>query len=298
MLSILIPVFNVDVRELVKDLNQQVSLIGIDFEIRLYDDGSDAKYKSLTNELAEIQSVIIQDSDKNIGRSAIRNKLAKEAQGDWLWFLDCDGKVAQNQNLSSVFWKEKSENQIVSGGRIYQYESPENTKLQLHWLWGSQRELLDSKARMKDPVSHFLSNNFIVHKGLFQKLSFDTLLFGYGYEDTLFAAEAKTKGFEVKHIENPVLHDGLEPADAFLKKIEESLDNLHRLKDICAEKNIQFPVKSKLILAYRILNFPIIRQLFGSWFARNASIWRIQLLGKNPDLKTFDAYRLAYLLNQ
>jgi glycosyltransferase involved in cell wall biosynthesis len=298
MLSVLIPVFNEDVRNLVNDLNNQLIELGFPFEVRVYDDGSNQHIKDLNKTIASNDTIIYEELPKNIGRSAIRNKLAQEAKGDWFWFLDCDSQVGENTSLVKLFWEEKSENSILSGGRVYQNTEPENKRLKLHWLWGSQRELLDTELRMKDPVNNFLSNNFMLHKSTFEKVRFDTMLFGYGYEDTLFAAEAVKEGISIKHIENPVIHAGLEPADAFLKKIEESLDNLYRLKDICKEKGIPFPVKSKLMLAYKVLNFPIIKQLFGAWFVRNSNIWRIQLLGKNPDLRTFDAYRLAYLLSQ
>lgn len=298
MLSVLIPVYNEDVRSLAKELNSQLSQLSIDFEIRIYDDGSSPEWHALNQELASVSAIVYKELESNIGRSAIRNKLAEEAKFEWLWFLDGDSKVGQNDQLCETFLKEKINNTIVSGGRVYQENPPKNYQLKLHWIWGSERELLNTEERMKDPVNHFLSNNFILPKSVFTQVKFDTLLFGYGYEDTLFAAEAVKSGIKIKHINNPVVHDGLEANDKFLKKIEESLDNLYRLKDICKEKNIPFPVKSKLMLAYRLLSFPIVKQLIGSWFKRNGSIWRIQLMGKNPNLRTFDAYRLSYLLNQ
>lgn len=298
MISVLIPVYNEDVRNLVKEISTQFKELEVDYEIRVYDDGSFQEWHLKNSELKSYPQVVYEQLESNIGRSAIRNKLAADASFDWLWFLDGDSAIDPKTKVCKNFLEAKEENTIVSGGRIYQNSSPDDYKLLLHWLWGSKRELLDSEERMKSPINHFLSNNFILPKAVFEKVKFDTLLFGYGYEDTLFAAEAAKNGIYIKHIENPVLHDGLEPNDKFLKKIEESLDNLYRLKDICKEKGIPFPVKSKLMLAYRVLRLPVFKQLIGSWFKRNASIWRIQLMGKNPDLRTFDAYRLAYLLNQ
>lgn len=296
MLSVLIPVFNTDVRELVIELKRQCLELPIPFEIRLLDDGSQEKYKEINKEISNFEHVAYSELERNSGRSAIRNKLASEAKYEWLWFLDCDGDARVNPHLAKTFWDNKAENTLLSGGRIYQAEAPENKKLLLHWMWGSERELLDPQARMKDPANAFLSNNFIIHASLIEKIPFDTMLFGYGYEDTLFASELLNSGYSIAHINNPVLHAGLEPNDVFLKKIEESIHNLLRLRDICEEKNIAFPVKSKLVTAATILRFPIIKQLIGSWFIRNESIWKLELLGPQPSLRTFDAYRLAVLL--
>jgi glycosyltransferase involved in cell wall biosynthesis len=296
MLSVLIPVFNTDVRELVIELKRQCSELPLPFEIRLIDDGSEDKFKQINREISQLEHIEYSELERNIGRSAIRNKLAFEAKYEWLWFLDCDGDARVNPHLAKTFWENKGEEKLLSGGRIYQPETPDNKKLQLHWIWGSERELLDPQARMKNPANAFLSNNFILHKSLIEKIPFDTMLFGYGYEDTLFATELLNSGYTIAHINNPVLHAGLEPNDVFLKKIEESLHNLIRLKDICKEKNIEFPVKSKLVLAAKILRLPLIKQLIGSWFIRNENIWKIQLLGPQPSLRTFDAYRLAVLL--
>jgi glycosyltransferase involved in cell wall biosynthesis len=297
MLSVLIPVYRYDVRDLVNELHRQCTALSIPFEIRLLDDGSGDKSCLTNKEVEQLSNVVWTELAKNIGRSKVRNSLAKSAKYEWLWFLDCDGDARVNPTLARTFWEEKDANTLLSGGRIYQANPPENHTLFLHWLWGSQRELLDPEIRMKDPVTTFLSNNFFLHKSLLECVPFDSYFHGYGYEDTFFAAELIHAGYKIKHIKNPVLHAGLENAKDFLKKIEESLDNLSRLKDRCEEKNIPFPVKSKLMKAYRVLNFPLVRPLFSRWFSRNLPYWKIQLLGKSPDLKTFDLYRLGFLLD-
>ena len=300
MLSVLIPVYRYDVRDLVRELHRQcLRLPGqIPFEIRLLDDGSGESYCKINSELSELEYVVWEESPVNMGRSKVRNAMSEKAKYDWLWFLDCDGDAVINPQLASTFWNARKEDTLISGGRIYQTDAPENERLYLHWLWGSQRELLDPEIRMKDPVTNFLSNNFIIHRSLLEKIPFDTQLLGYGYEDTLFAAELTKAGYKIQHINNPVLHAGLENSKDFLSKIEESLDNLFRLKELCAEKGISFPVRSKLMLLYRLINFPLFRPFFAKWFIRNKPHWRNQLLGKNPSLSIFDLYRLAFLLDQ
>jgi hypothetical protein len=298
MLSVLIPVYRYDVRDLVRELHHQCLQLEIPFEIRLLDDGSGESYCKINTEISELDNVFWDESPLNTGRSKVRNTLSTSANYDWLWFLDCDGDARINNQLASTFWSVRKEDTLISGGRVYQTEAPENERLYLHWLWGSKRELLDPEIRMKDPVTTFLSNNFIIHRSLLEKIPFETQLVGYGYEDTLFAAELIEAGFKIQHINNPVLHAGLENSKDFLNKIEESLDNLFRLKELCSSKGISFPVRSKLMLLYRLINFPLFRPFFAKWFIRNKPHWRNQLVGKNPSLQVFDLYRLAFLLDQ
>ena len=298
MLSVCIPVYQQQVAKLVYELHKQCNDLNIPFEICLIDDFSSEFIRKSNHALSHLPEVRYTELEYNIGRSAIRNRLAAEARYDWLWFLDCDGDATVNPNLAKTFWDARDEHSLLSGGRIYQAQMPEKASLRLHWKWASERELLDPEIRMQDAVTNFLSNNFFIHKNILKQVPFDSVLYGYGYEDTLFAAELVQAGFTIKHINNPVLHDGLESSDVFLKKIEESMYNLFRMKEICREKKLRFPVKSKLILAYRILKLPVIKQLIGIWFIRNTQLWRMQLQGKNPSLKTFDAWRLGVLLNE
>ncbi len=42
---------------------------------------------------------------------------------------------------------------------------------------------------------------------------------GYGHEDTFIGIELERKNIHTRHINNPVLHNRLETANAFIKKI-------------------------------------------------------------------------------
>jgi glycosyltransferase involved in cell wall biosynthesis len=237
MLSILIPVFNYRMEALVSEISMQCKRLNLHHEFILLDDGSETEYKignsRLADEFAELRYI---ENTKNLGRSASRNRLMHESRGEWLWFLDCDGRVHLNNKLVENFWNQKDEKTLLSGGRVYARQAPADKSKYLHWLWGSQRELIDPTKRMTDPVNNFLSNNFIISRQLIEAVRFDTRLNGYGYEDTLFAARCIEQGFRIKHIENPVLHEGLESTEDFIQKIEESLHNLIRLDAVCYEE--------------------------------------------------------------
>ena len=89
MLSILIPTYNYNIEALVTELHAQATACGIDFEILCYDDCSTnldliASNKSI-NLLKNTSYKVLKS---NIGRSAIRNLLAKDAHYDLLLFLN------------------------------------------------------------------------------------------------------------------------------------------------------------------------------------------------------------------
>jgi glycosyltransferase involved in cell wall biosynthesis len=294
MISVLIPVFNVDVTALLEQLHGQCLGLNIPFEIICLDDASDAIFKKKNEDACALLSFTKHISNElNLGRSASRNKLISEAKFEWVYMLDCDADVTDNPFLLKNYWNQKNANTILSGGRIYDSTEPVNAQYYLHWKWASKRELIDVEARMKNPVLHFLSNNFFFHKEIVQRIPFDKSLKGYGYEDTLWAAEITANGFEIKHIYNPVKHIGIESIAHFLMKIEESLYNLVRLQKLCAQKEIPFPVTSKLYQAgLFFVNLPFqnfINSIF--LFLQKMSVNRLKKT--KPMLFWLDVFRLS-----
>jgi len=298
MLSICIPVYNYDIRELIGEITTQCEELNLNYELICVDDCS-------TNlQLAKINKVFFKENAnskvryevllENKGRSAIRNYLVSKSKFSFCWFLDCDGKIGENKNLVKTFLQHLKANNVVSGGRIYQKEIPNNRLLRLHWTWASKRELLDVSQRMKQPVQHFLSNNFIAHKDILLQVPFSEELTGYGYEDTFWASQIVNKGITIQHINNPVIHDGLEINIDFINKIEESIYNLIRLKSICIKSKIEFPVKSKLTKLAELLNKPIISEFSSFFLTKNKSKWKSKLLSDDFNLFIFDLYRLAF----
>ncbi len=96
----------------------------------------------------------------------------------------------------------------------------------------------------------------MLHKSTFEKVSFDTLLYGYGYEMLYSPLEAVKAEYKIKHIENPVIHAGLS-GGCFLKKIEKKASTTSIASRIFVKKRHSFRLKSKLMLAYKVLNFQL-----------------------------------------
>lgn len=298
MLSVLIPVYQVDVKNLVLELDRQCNSLGIIYEIVILDDGSSDEFRTKNKGLMQAcKSMHYHENSENIGRSASRNKLIDLARYDWCWFLDCDSDARQNPSLAETFWKSKKNDTLISGGREYYSNEPENRQFYLHWLWGSERELLDPELRMKDPINHFLSNNFFLNKNLLLKVKFNTKIKGYGYEDTFFAAQLIQEGFSIVHIKNPVIHAGLDAAPEFITKIEESLKNILLLEKICLEEKQKNPLNSKLIRWNKFFRHFLPGFIRIPLFRIPLSSLRKKLFGKRPNLLQFDLYRLFFLLS-
>ena len=227
MFSVLIPCYNQDVTRLINDLHQEGLQLSIPFEIRCYDDGSAPKYKENNSALASLDKVRYTELPTNIGRSAIRQKLAAEAAFDKLIFLDGDSGLTENGLLKE--YHRLARHPFVAGGRIYPPKPPDEAALVLHWVYGVQRETVPMAQRKATPAAYFHSNNFMIDKQLFLDSGFDQGLEGYGYEDLLFAKRLQQKGIEVKHITNPIIHLQLDAADAFLEKTRNAVKNLKQL---------------------------------------------------------------------
>ena len=84
MLSILIPIYNHDVRKLVVALAEQCQKCRIRYQILCFDDGSKERYKKINRQLETIYGVSYLEFEHNMGRARIRNKLGFNAMYDQL----------------------------------------------------------------------------------------------------------------------------------------------------------------------------------------------------------------------
>ena len=224
MLSICIPVYNVDVTKLVSDLHTQIQEINESIEIVLIDDASDIENKAKNRLLKEYCKII--ELEINVGRSKIRNLFVSECKNPYLLFLDCDSEIISSIFLEKYIQELKRLNpKVLFGGSIYSENCPEK-KYFLRWKTSRNRESKSIQDRESNFNWGFKTNNFIIEKELLQKIAFNENLCGYGHEDTLFAFDLFRANVSVIQSDNAVLNAHLDTNHVYLKKTKEALANL------------------------------------------------------------------------
>ncbi len=293
MLSVLIPVYNFDVTDLVNVLNKQCLNAGISYEIILLDDASDETFKKGNRKLKSVRNVIYRELDKNIGRSKIRNKLAVLASYPYLLFLDCDSKIGRRDFIEN-YLSNCNGRGVVCGGLNYSMLKPEMDDQYLRWTYGHYREYKSVCERQKNPNASFSSFNFLISKSIFDRIRFNEDLKSYGHEDTLFGYELMKNNIIIKHIENPVIHIGLETNEQFIEKTREGIKNLKRIMKINGnEKRLMRDIT--ILWYYKLFKKLRLRKLAEFIYRKAEKKLYNNLTGKQPKLLYFDLYKLGYL---
>lgn len=278
-LSVLIPTHNYDCSELVRSLLQQLPENG-DAEIVVGDDCS-AEVVSFNE-----KRVRIYRPEHNLGRAAIRNELAKEAKGEWLLFIDSDAKVASPTFIADYL--EASEKaQVVCGGTGNLPACP-RPKAQLRYDYEvSAEKRLTVSYRQAHPYGQFATFNFLIKRSLFLSICFDENLKEYGHEDTLFGLELKRKGIPILHIENKLIHLGLEDADVYLKKTETALRSLAKMP-LEQQENVRISALALRLKRWHLSG--LVRLLF----KLTKPLLLSNLLGRHPNQWLFAFYKLGF----
>jgi len=288
LLSILIPVYAYDVRPLVYDLHQQAQALAVPWEILLLDDASPPAWQHLNQSLGELAGVTYHELPQNSGRAAIRNTLARQAQYDYLLFMDCDSGVAAPAYLNRYLQALLPET-VLCGGRTYQ-ATPPPPPFYLHWWYGCQREVKSARERSQAPYAGFMTNNFVVPRTRFLAIGLDERLRQYGHEDTLFGLQLQQAGIPILHLDNPLLHLGLEPAAEWLQKQRQAIDNLYELY-------LLYPaLQTRALVAWRRLHRSGLLRWGYPWLQRQARRWEKQLVEQpKPALHLLDMLKLVWL---
>lgn len=274
-LSILIPVYNQHIASLCASLHKQATQLNTNFQILFLDDCSDLSISYINMKVNQLSNVNYKVLTENIGRAAIRNKLFELAKYDFCIIMDGDVSIIEDDYLEN-YLKLASEDVILVGGHVYHPEAPKDQSLFLHWFYGTQVESKTASERQKNPYHSFMTSNFACYKSTFEKIRFEEELRQYGHEDTLFGIKAAEQHIVIKHIENPVRHDGLDQSEIFLSKQKQAVQNLKRLY---SEEKYRTSLQKHIALI-KVSRWPIpwfIIELFSGWIHKN-------LTGKTPKI--------------
>ena len=289
MISILIPIFNWDVSELVRKLQRQCEMLHVPFEILAFEDGSDPVWQQKNSGLGDFFGINYRIFSSNLGRSRIRNELADQAQYPFLLFLDCDSGILR-EDFIKQYLDQLQEETVLYGGREYQKAPPSEKALLLHWRFGRYREQLTVTERQKEPYHRFMTNNFLIPRSIFQSIRFDERLLQYGHEDTLFGLELRKRSVSILHLDNPVIHLGLETADSFLEKNRQAMQNLAFLLQDHPD------LETRLLGSFRQLKKWKLAGLAYSFLSLILPWLRRDLLSTDPHLQSLDLFKLYSFL--
>jgi len=292
MISILIPVFDYDIVALVHSMKDGLAKVPEFGEIIIGDDGSSpecrAKYHALEGE--GVRLVI---SEKNIGRSAIRNKLAMEAKGEHLLFLDADTMIAGTAESYLHNWATHADKaNVICGGIIYPETEPGDPDKLLRWKYGRYREQKKASERNKHPHSSFSTFNFLIEKSILTRIRFNEELKQYGHEDTLLGYQLKKAGIDILHIDNSLIHEGMETNREYLNKTRLGIENLSQLYDKVTDK-AAFSESVGMLRIYNRLSIFRLTRILAGIFIRYRERMEIRLDSAKISLYLFGFYKVS-----
>ena len=293
MVSVLISVYNQDPSSLVHDLLIQLEDSGSPFEIILGNDASDSKFMPIFRGLEGLNGVIVFHADINLGRSKIRNTLASQAKYPYLLFIDGDAGIKSSDFVSSYLDKARADT-VICGGTAYSDTAPETQDELLRWKYGVAREARPAIRRVQKPYSSFSSFNFFIPAEVFDDIRFNEKILRYGHEDTIFGIELENKNYPVIHIDNQLIHKGLETAGLFLHKTRDSVEGLVELMN-SYENPDDLIKKVRLLSKYRKLRKWGLSSLLTMINKSSGKRIRKNLTGPAPSLRLLDLYKLCIL---
>ena len=289
MLSVLIPTYNYKVYDLVKGLQSQIEALPVPVEIIVIDDCS-KDFKAENEPINELRHCSYVYSEKNAGRTATRSKLADLAKFQWLLFLDADVQP-KHENFIGVYlsYIQDTNNDVVFGGINYQDEKPPEDQL-LRWIYGRDREAKSVAQREKSPY-FIISQNLLIKKNIF--LAANTVKENFYGLDNFFSNQLKRQNAKVSHIDNPVIHLGLETNSAFVTKALKAVETTVIFEEKGHMDNADRPLQK----SYLILKSLGLSKLFNFTISKFKGKMERNFLSAKPNLFWFDLYRLAYYID-
>jgi len=288
MLSILIPVYNYDIRALVNTIHKQLIQSDIEFEIIVGEDSPKNHIESINKEIKKLKNTQYTSNKQNIGRVATRQQLAEKAIYRWLLFLDADVMPKSEKFIINYLKFINSNYRVIYGGFYYKTEKPDVNRV-LRWKYGRSKEQLKAVKRNISPYRVVISANMLIKKQTFLDLNSRITRKGYGY-DNYFGAKLKEHAIKIFHIDNEVIHLGLECNEIYLKKIESAIETLLNLYENNELKNSE----NSLLKAYHKLKPLGLIGLIVWLFKKFRKNLKSNILGPNPNIQLLQFYKLAY----
>lgn len=293
MFSILIPTYNYACTKLVQQLAQQAEQLfalqknALSYEIIVGDDGStDIHSVRINRSIQSFPHCFFAERGCNVGRASIRNWLAEKASQPYLIFIDSDA-IVDDPNYLMRYYQACTHHKVICGGvkNINTLPSPQHS---LRFFYEKNADRYRNAAqRSKSPYDQFTTFNFCIARNLFLKIKFNEQNIDYGYEDTYFGICLEKESIPILHIDNNLVHNGIDTNLEFLKKTESALLNLYAMNAGLKEKATVSRIAIKLKRIHLLSFICFFHHTFKLLEKRN-------LLGKNPSLLIFSLYKLGF----
>ena len=291
-ISLLIPVLDYDIVALVHSMKNAMGKVPELHEIIIGDDGSLPEYREKYRSL-EGNGVKLIVSGKNIGRASIRNMLAREAKGDYLLFIDADAMLPATAEAYLRKWISKAGlARVLSGGILYHESPPGDPDKLLRWKYGMMKEQKKAADRNKHSNAGFSTFNVLIEKSVFSKIRFNEELRQYGHEDTLMGYQLRKAGISILHVDNGLIHEGLESNKEFLAKTKLGIENLSKLYDMVTDRKA-FSQTVRMLRLYNKLRLFRLTRILAGVFIKYRDRMEIRLDSNKISLNLFSIYKIC-----
>lgn len=244
MISVIVPVYNVEkyIKECLKSISEQTFR---DFELILVDDGSSDTSVNVAREYLENKDFKWKIIEKeNGGQSSSRNEGLKQAEGEYVIFIDSDDVVSKDF-LSSLY--ENISDDCDLSFCNFQYvktqDPPEDDLKDVHYL--DRNEFIDSflKRTIGFVVpSMMFKRSFLLDNDLFfrEKIRYS--------EDQLFIWEVIFKTKKAAYLPRKMYGYYLRGQSIMTgSPYEKIVNGFHVYKDFCDELKSEYPEYEKQI---------------------------------------------------
>jgi len=181
---------------------------------------------------------------------------------------------------------------VICGGIYYHDAPPGDPDKLLRWKYGKWSEQRRASEKNKNPHQWFTTFNVLIDKTVFSKIRFNEELKQYGYEDTLMGYQLKKAGIDILHIDNGLIHEGLETNKEFLNKTKLGIENLSRLYNNVTDKKT-FSRTVKILRTYNYLRFFRLTKILSRIYIMYRDRMEIRLESGNISVLLFRFYKNA-----
>lgn len=289
MLSILIPVYNYNVFQLVLELKKQADNLGIEYEIIVQDDASQ-KFILENSQINSLENCFFYINPENLGRGKNINLLCSKSKYNYVLIMEADALPENESYLKNyIQLVSKSNITVVFGGVKYPETVPSKEKL-LRWKYGINRETKSFQHRLKNEYDFVFTWNLLLKRDTLLQFPFPEFIQEYGYEDFIFIENLRLNSISVTHTENFLVHHNNENSVDFIKKSERAVRNLQGLiiSDKINTKSI------RLIHLYLILKKLCLITVVKAIYKKTKERILTNLTSENPSLYLLDFYKLGY----